>query len=162
MSSLSPPVGLDDEVMNITMLGSDDEVVSGEYPPLTAEQDMFALAVVEYSGNIAAAYRVIDSQSFIPGAKGKAMLMLPQVALRVRDLTEKIQDSALISMGAHLNELANIRDLAKHVGDLKVALGAERCRGEVAGLYVKTVVNDGSNGPVMIQINVASKYDMSI
>jgi len=133
-----------------------------EYPVLTAQQDMFALAMVEYSGNIAAAYRAVDPVSNVPGARGRALLLLPQVALRIRDLTEKIQDSALISMGAHLNELATIRDLAKHIGDLKVALASERCRGEAAGLYVKAMGGSVKGGPVMIQINMASEYDVDI
>lgn len=138
-----------------------EDVSEAIYPPLTTQQDLFALAMVEYSGNIAAAYRVVDPGSHMPNAKGKELLALPQVALRIRDLTDKIQDSCLISMGAHLNELANIRDLAKHVGDLKVALGAERSRGEAVGLYTKVAATN-AGGNVAIQVNISTKQDMDI
>lgn len=135
------------------------------YPLCTPDEDMFALAVIECSGNIAAAYRMVfGAESYMPLARGKEMLVRPQVALKIRDITDKIQDAALISVGAHLHELAEIRDLAKATGQLKTALAAERNRGEAVGIYQKhEAKNSGKGGgTTQIMINLASKYDTSI
>ena len=134
-------------------------------PACTQDEETFALAVIEANGNIAAAYRMaFGTDSVMPLAKGKSLLARPQVALKIRDITDKIQDAALISVGAHLHELAEIRDLAKVSGQLKTALAAERARGEAVGIYQK---HDAANqkhqgGNTNIQINVASKYDVDI
>jgi len=46
---------------------------------------------------------------------------------------------------------------------LKVALGAERARGEVVGLYDNFVSGGKNNaGPANIQINLVSKFDVNI
>lgn len=135
------------------------------YPPCTMDEDTFALAVIETSGNIAAAYRMVFGvDSHMPLARGKELLSRPQVALRIREITDKVQDAALISVGAHLNELADIRDLAKQTGQLKTALAAERSRGEAVGIYQKhDAMNKGNGGGnTQIMINLASKYDVSI
>jgi prefoldin subunit 5 len=92
------------------------------------------------------------------------MLCRPQVALKIKTLTDAIQDASLISLGAHLNELASIRDLAKFTNQLKTALAAERARGEAVGIYQKhDAQNKGKlSGAVNIQINMASPHDVSI
>lgn len=132
-------------------------------PPLSVDEDSFALAVIEYSGNVAAAYRAVFGEDVkSPGARGNALMALPQVAHRVQELSETIKQSTLISMGVHLQELAIIRDMAKHQGQLKVALSAERTRGEVAGLYNHFEHGQQSKGPTNIQINLVSKYDVNI
>lgn len=134
-------------------------------PQCTQDEETFALAVIEASGNIAAAYRMaFGADSYMPLAQGKVMLSRPQVALKIRDITDKIQDASLISVGAHLHELAEIRDLAKVSGQLKTALAAERSRGEAVGIYQKhdAANQKHGNGTTNIQINVASKYDVDI
>ena len=134
-------------------------------PPCSQDEETFALAVVEANGNIAAAYRMaFGGDSPFPLAQGKEMLCRPQVALKIKSLTDAIQDASLISLGAHLHELADIRDLAKGTGQLKTALAAERARGEAVGIYQ---VHDAANkskspGSVNIQINMASKHDVNI
>ncbi|MCG3771563.1 MAG: hypothetical protein JW384_02751 [Nitrosomonadaceae bacterium] len=134
------------------------------YPPLTQAEDTFALAVIECGGNINSAYKMtFGADSPFPLARGKELLSKPQIALRIKEITDKIQDASLISMGAHLYELADIRDLAKTSGQLKVALSAERARGEVVGLY-DVFASGGKNntGPANIQINLVSKFDVNI
>lgn len=141
------------------------EDVELTYPPCTQDEETFALAVIEASGNIAAAYRMsFGSDVPMPLARGKEMLSRPQVALKIRDITDAVKDSALISVGAHLHELAEIRDLAKGTGQLKTALAAERARGEAVGIYQKhDAANAAKNpGTTNIQINVASKHDVNI
>ena len=98
-----------------------------------------------------------------PLARGKELLNKPQIALRIKEITDKIQDASLISLGAHLYELADIRDLAKTSGQLKVALSAERTRGEVVGLYDNFESGGKNNAaPTNIQINLVSKFDANI
>lgn len=135
-----------------------------EYPVLTQAEDTFALAVIECGGNVASAYKMtFGADSPFPVARGKELLNKPQIALRIKEITDKIQDASLISMGAHLYELADIRDLAKVSGQLKVALTAERARGEVVGLY-DNFASGGklNNAPTNIQINLVSKFDVDI
>lgn len=151
------------EVANSSMLTAVEEV--HEYPPLTTDEETFALAIVECEGNIAAAYRTVYGQEVaFPLARGKALLCKPAIALKIRDLTEKIEDASLISTGAHLNMLAMIRDQAMVTGQIKVAYQAERSRGEAVGIYQKHEAKNKSGGTGNVQINVvmASKFDSSI
>lgn len=143
----------------------DVPLVMLDLPPLTSDQDSFALAVIEYGGNVGAAYReVYGEKAKSPAARGQELLALPQVRRRIAELTETIKDASLVSMSMHLQELAQIRDIAKMQGQLKVALQAERTRGEVTGLYDR--FEHGSrgqnNGPTNIQINLVSKHDINI
>lgn len=136
-----------------------------QYPALTQEEETFALAMVECAGNVSAAYRMAYGPDVLmPLARGKELLCNPSVALKIRDLTDKIEDASLISVGAHLNQLATIRDIAIATGQIKVAYSAERSRGEAVGIYQKhDAKNQGKgNGAVNIQINMASKHDASI
>lgn len=141
-----------------------DEGEMFAYPPLTQAEDTFALAVIECGGNISSAYKMtFGADSPFPLARGKELLNSPQIALRIKEITDRIQDASLISMGAHLYELADIRDLAKTSGQLKVALSAERARGEVVGLYDNFASGGKNNaGPTNIQINLVSKFDVNI
>lgn len=141
------------------------EDVALTYPPCTWEEETFALAVIEASGNIAAAYRMaFGTDVAMPLSRGKEMLARPQVALKIRDITDAVKDASLISVGAHLHELAEIRDLAKGTGQLKTALAAERARGEAVGIYQKHEAANQAKGTgtTNIQINVASKFDGDI
>lgn len=107
-----------------------------EFTPLTSEEDTFALGVIEYGGNLGAAYRAaFGAEISNPVAKARHMISRPEIAKRIMQLTEATQEHALISLGSHLVQLAEIRDLAKDTGQLKVALSAEQARGEVAGFY---------------------------
>ena len=139
------------------------EAVAFEYPPLTQAEDTFALAIIECGGNISSAYKMTYGEdSPFPIARGKELLSKPQIALRIKEITDKISEASLISMGAHLYELADIRDLAKNSGQLKVALSAERARGEVVGLYNDFAAGGKNNGPASVQINLVSRFDVNI
>ncbi|TXH51128.1 MAG: hypothetical protein E6Q97_19035 [Desulfurellales bacterium] len=132
-------------------------------PPLSVDEDSFALAMIEYGGNVAAAYRSVFGEDVrSPTGRGQALLALPQVQHRIQELSTAVKESAMVSMGMHLQELAQIRDMAKLQGQLKVALQAERTRGEVTGLYDKFEHGAKDKGPTNIQINLVSKYDVSI
>jgi len=128
-------------------------------PPLTVEQDMFALAYIEECGDVRAAYRAVYGKDApTPTARGLQMLSLPQVTARVAELSDSIKEAALVSVGIHLQELANIRELAKAQGQLKVALQAERNRGEVGGLYKNAIAPPST----VVQVAFVSKHDNNI
>lgn len=157
------------EIVEIAELVDDTNDVGvsniAQIPQCTVEEATFALAITECNGNVAAAYRMTfgpDAQ--YPLSRGTELLTRPQVAFKIKDITERIQDAALISVGAHLMELADIRDLAKTTGQLKTALNAERTRGEAGGIYRRhdAANKGGLSGAVNIQINMASKHDVSI
>lgn len=132
-------------------------------PPLTPEQDLFALAMIECGGNVTAAARAVFGEDVkSPKARGTMLMSLPQVAARVADLSGSLREQVYISIGTHVQELAEIRDLAKAQGQLKVALQAERTRGEVTGLYDRFEHGSKDKGPTNIQINLVSKYDVNI
>lgn len=127
-------------------------------PALTSTEDTFALCVIEYGGNLGAAYRAAFGDNVSnPAAKARELLLRPEVAKRVMKLTEAVQESALISLGSHLTKLAEIRDLGITTGQLKVALSAERNRGEVAGFY-QQAAKQGQKNPVnpSVTINIGS------
>ena len=136
-----------------------------EYPPLSRDEETFALAVIECGGNISAAYKMAfgDDAQF-PLAKGKALLTKPAIALKIRDITDAVQEASLVSVGAHLDQLARIRDLSINTGELKVAYQAERSRGEAVGIYQKHDANNKGKGTTAVQVNVimASKHDENI
>jgi len=128
--------------------------------PLSVDEDSFCLAMVECSGNVAAAYRMaFGEEARYPGSKGKELLARPNIQSRIRELSTAVEDTTLFSLGTHLMELATIRDMAKLQGQLKVALQAERTRGEATGLYQQKPQNTGQT---LVQVNMVSKYDVSI
>src|SRR6266705_2361569 len=90
-----------------------------EYPPLTQDEETFALAIIETSGNVAAAYKMpFGTDSYMPLAKGKELLCKPAIALKIRAITDAVQEASLISVGAHLDQLATIRDLSIVTGQI--------------------------------------------
>lgn len=112
------------------------KVEEPEFKPLTTEEDTFALAVIEHGGNLRAAYLdTFGENSKNPLAKARVLLARPEIAARVQELTIAVADASLISLGSHMMELAEIRDLGKVTGQLKTALEAEKMRGVAAGLY---------------------------
>ncbi len=135
------------------------------YPPLSLEEETFALAMVEMSGNVGASYKAAYGVDVnFPSARGKELLAKPAIALKIRSITEAVEDASLISVGAHLSELSDIRDLAKVTGQLKTALAAERSRGEAVGIYQRHEKKNSTPnaGGVNIMINMASKHDVDI
>lgn len=133
------------------------------YPPLSTEEEDFCLAVIEFEGNIGKAYRaVFGDEELLPAAKGKALLANPAMALRIKSITDAVGEAALISVGAHLDSLARIRDLSIAQGEMKVAYQAERSRGEAVGIYQKHEKGGGGGNQVAIQIVMASKHDETI
>lgn len=131
-------------------------------PALTREEDSFALAMVEYAGNLGAAYRSVYGDVPNPASKARELLSRPEVARRTIQLTEAINKDVMVSLGSHLGKLAEIRDLAIASDQLKVALGAETKRGEAAGFYQSAVAEgSGSKGPV-VQITFSGTTPVNV
>lgn len=118
---------------------------------LTNAEDTFCLGVLEFGGNLAAAYRAaFGTDATSPVANAHLLLGRPEVAKRIRQLTEFVQQGALISLTSHLQELADIRDLAKGSMQLKVALDAEKSRAVAAGVIVQAEDPDKKKAATLV------------
>lgn len=124
-----------------------------QYPlvSLTDEEDTFCLAVIECGGNLAAAYRQAfkiseESESRGDALRARNLISRPEVAKRIRQLQEAVDEHTMISLGSHLGKLAEIRDLAMAKDQMKVAIQAERSRGEAAGFYSRAPIGAGKSG----------------
>lgn len=103
---------------------------------MTIQDDAFCLAITEYNGNVGLAYtKTYGDVAHFPAAAARELLARPDFAARIAELQASITEYTLISLGAHLVELSEIRDLAKITRQLRVAFNAERSRGEAAGFY---------------------------
>lgn len=126
----------------VPISGSSGEVVESKpkdvvpLPPLTLDEDTFCLAVVEYGGNLRRAFQEVWPDMSQPTARARSLLARPEIQVRIQDLGSSVTEQSLISLGSHMVELAEIRDLAKAQGNAKHALDAEVARGKVAGFYV--------------------------
>lgn len=122
-------------------------------PVLTSEEDGFCLAVIEYGGNLGAAYRSVFGKKIKnPVPRAQELINRPEIALRIKKIAEATQEHALISLGSHLLQLATIRDRSMKAGDLRTGLAAEVKRGEVAGFY-KDKTAAPADGHKFVQIN---------
>jgi hypothetical protein len=140
-------------------------VVDYTPPSITKDEEDFALAIVESSGNISAAYRMVFGQDEkFPLARGKELLNKPGVIMKIKAITDAVEDASLISVSAHLDQLARIRDLSIVTGNVKTALAAERSRGEAVGIYQRHDKGNGKGGNTAVQINIAmaSPHDVDI
>jgi prefoldin subunit 5 len=97
-----------------------------------------------------------------PAARGKLLLQQANVALRIREISSAVHEDTLISLSSHLSQLAEIRDLAKLTGQIKVAFSAERSRGEAIGIYQRHDQKNKGGPTVAVQVNFASPHDANI
>lgn len=127
-----------------------------QLPALSNQDDSFALAVIEYGGNLGAAWRSVFGETENAASKARLAITRPEIAKRIHELTKACEENALISLGSHLTMLAEIRDQARLLNMPKAALDAEVKRGEAAGFYhskVKKVEEDGPKNPSVV-INI--------
>lgn len=128
-------------------------------PPLSPNDDTFCLAVIEYGGNLGAAYRAAYGKDApLPIARARELITRPEIAKRIHQLTVATEEHALISLGSHLVKLAEIRDECMETKYYKVALQAEVKRAEAVGIYQDKVAKSpsGSSQTPMVQINIGS------
>lgn len=115
-------------------------------PLLSIDEDSFCLALIEYNGNLGAAYRSVWPDAKHPIAKARELASRPEVAKRIMQLGQAVNEQSMISLGSHLQSLADIRDQAMASGQLRVALSAEIRRGEVVGITGPNKFNKGTGG----------------
>lgn len=150
-----------------TRMSENSQSTTTELALLTQEEDTFCLAVIEFGGNLGAAYRSAFGEGVTHAtAKARELMCRPEVARRIQTLAKAVEEHALISLGSHLVKLAEIRDLAIGTGQLKVALGAETKRGEAAGFYTEKLAGPktpgaGPSAP-SVMINISSNSPASV
>ena len=131
--------------------------MADQLPALSVQDDTFALAVIEFGGNLGAAYRQAYGDDTVnPGAKARELITRPEIAKRINQIITATQEGALISLGSHLQVLAELRDLSITKGEMKVALNAEVKRGEAAGFYNKAEKASGDQQRPQVVINLGS------
>lgn len=119
----------------MTILDPEDEPGQELVEGLTQQEEMFCLAFVEYSGNQRVAYQSVFGDVRYASASAQELLGDPRIQARIAQLNDAAKDAVLFSKESHMAELATIRDMAKGLGAVKVALAAEELRGKAFGLY---------------------------
>lgn len=151
---------------DITIIDTEAREVLTEIPtqPLTVDEDRFALGFVECGGNIRRAwFEAFGAEVTYSAAKAHKMLGQANVALRIKQLQEYAQDHMLLTLGSHLIQLAEIRDVAMARGETKVALNAEISRGEAVGIYSNANgKGKGQQSPQQFTFVINNKNDINI
>lgn len=109
---------------------------------LTPKQEKFCLVYIE-TGNASEAYR----QSYNIGKMkpesinraAKQLLDNAKIATRLKELQAPAVEKAQITLESHLDELKELRDLAKADQKWASAIQAETNRGKAAGLYTEKI-----------------------
>jgi phage terminase small subunit len=117
-------------------------------PKLTPKQEAFCLAFLK-TGNASEAYRqAYDAEGMKDTTihvKASELLADGKVTVRLSQLQEREEVKALLSLEDHMEELKNLRDMAKASSQLSAAITAEVKRGELRRFYVKQVETGGTN-----------------
>lgn len=107
---------------------------------LTAKQEKFCLAYME-TGNASEAYRQAYNAGKMKAEtiKREAQVLLNNhtITTRLEALKKPILEKAQITFESHLEELAQLRDLAKEAKQYAPAIAAETSRGRASGYYVE-------------------------
>jgi phage terminase small subunit len=116
---------------------------------LTPQREAFAQAVATGKG-LSDAYRhSYQANRMKPETINKrASELMGNGAItgRVAALRAEAAERAVLTIGAHLEKLANLRDEAQRDGKYGPAIQAEIARGRAAGLYVERAELTGKNG----------------
>lgn len=145
-----------------------EHIASPPLPSLTLDEDTFCLAVIEYGGNLRKAFQEVYGVDISqPTARARALIARPEIQVRIQDLGSSVTEQSLISIGSHMVELAEIRDLSKAQGNVKTALDAEVQRGKVAGFYVgksdsAPLANPNTTPAAQVYIQISTPHDQSI
>lgn len=123
---------------------------------LTAKQEAFCIAYLK-CGNASDAYRQSYEASGMKAEtihrKAKDLLDNGKIAARLQELRAPAVAEAQMTLEAHLNALASIRDAAAREGQYGAAVAAERSRGQAAGFYVNRVKDETPGAGVWRTIN---------
>lgn len=107
---------------------------------LTEKQERFCAFYVE-CGNATEAYR----RAFAPptatsksiNEKASRLLATPKIGERIAELRAPVVEKAQLTLEAHLDKLASLRDKAEAKENFPAAITAEHLRGKVAGHYIE-------------------------
>lgn len=127
---------------------------------LTPKQEKFCLEYVKggrksLSDAYRAAYNCEQMKPATVNTKACELMKNGKITARINELTEEAKQKAVVTLEAHLNELAKLRDLAADAGQYGAAIKAETARGKASGLYVDkqdVTSSDGSMSPNQINL----------
>lgn len=110
---------------------------------LTGPEEAFCTLIVK-TGNSSESYKIAfpRSQKWAPNAvssRASILLASANVQKRLSQLRSDLQKDARITLAEHMEELRNLREMAKETNQIKAAITAETNRGKVSGLYVEKV-----------------------
>lgn len=116
-------------------------------PPLDPKSEAILAAYLENGGSQTEAWKAAHPDSKAKPAsihvKASQFFKQDKVRLRIVELQAKVEDkvvaSAALTLEAHMQKLAELRDKAEQRGQLSAAIAAEVKRGELNRLYVKQV-----------------------
>lgn len=116
---------------------------------LTGPEESFCVLLVKI-GNASEAYRTAfprsqkwEAQSV--AVKASMLQATEKVQRRLSQLRSDMRQDGRITLAEHLQELQNLREMAKRAGQIPAAITAETNRGKVCGLYVEKVAATLSN-----------------
>ena len=135
---------------------------------LTPKQEKFCLEYVKggrksLSDAYRAAYNCEQMKPATVNTKACELMKNGKITARINELTEEAKQKAVVTLEAHLNELAKLRDLAADAGQYGAAIKAETARGKASGLYVDkqdVTSSDGSMSPAKIDLSGLSREDL--
>jgi phage terminase small subunit len=113
---------------------------------LTPKQEAFCLSYIE-TGNASEAYRrSYDAGKMAPATinrKAKELLDNGKITARLNDLRSAASTRAEMTVAGHLDDLKELRELAKSEGKYSAAVAAEVARGKVSGFYIEKLEHSG-------------------
>jgi phage terminase small subunit len=116
---------------------------------LTQKQEAFAVAYIA-SGNASDAYRQAYNSGGMAAAtvnrKAKELMDNGKITARIEELRKPVAEAAQLTLGKHMDDLLELRNMAKSEGKLDAAIKAEIARGKAAGLYSEKVELTGADG----------------
>lgn len=113
---------------------------------LTKKQEAFCLAYVDCDNPIQAyrtagySVRMSDKSA---GEAASRLLKNSKIIARVAEIRSEVANKAVMTISQHLNDLKELRDLAKQEGKYSAAVAAEVSRGKVSGFYIEKVEHSG-------------------
>jgi phage terminase small subunit len=114
---------------------------------LTPKQEAFCLAYV-LSGNATEAYKQAgysDGMATKTASEAASRLLKnSKVVARLAELRAPAAEAAVMTIAGHLDDLKDLRDMAKQEGKYSAAVAAEVARGKVSGFYVEKVEHSGN------------------
>lgn len=128
-----------------------------EEQPLSYSEESFCTNYVRY-GDARRAYR--ESFSQMPTTEAlDALSNDKRVIDRIMHIRLVLRESAEFTLTEHLMNMAMLRDQAVRKGDMKAAIQAEKCRGEVVGFYAKNSGESGGGTGISITANLLPQVE---